>query len=169
MPIRQKGQGEWYWGKQGPFKTREQAVEVAQAAYSSGYSKSMTQLKQWLTKQDDDYQLDLPPANLRVYVHEGKPAPKGVKVFDAGNFKGGHEGVEFWLTTDKNAHNTLEENNHEIREMPEEGRWGPFKKKPFFAAHKGTNEAVMVGGIHFSAAENKEDAIREYHDLIHPL
>ena len=129
----------------------------------------MTQLKQWLTKEDDDYQLELPPANLRVYIHEGKPSPKGVKVFDAGNFKGGHKGVQFWLTTDKNAHNTLEENDHEIREMPEEGRWGPFKKKPFFAAHKGTDEAVMVGGSHFSAAENKEDAIREYHDLIHPL
>ena len=45
----------------------------------------------------------LPPANVRVYIHEGKPAPKGVKVYDAGDFKGGHEGVQFWLGTDDKA------------------------------------------------------------------
>ncbi len=171
MPIRQEGQGKWYWGKQGPFKTREQAVDVAQAAYASGYSKSMTQLKQWLTKEDDDYQLELPPANLRVYIHEGKPSPKGVKVFDAGNFKGGHKGVEFWLTTDKNAHNALEENGHEIRELPENQRGGLLGDTPFYAAHKGEDKPVRGegSGFRFAAAKTKEDAIKDYHDMIHPL
>ena len=36
MPIRKTQQG-YYWGIQGPFKTREKAEEVAQAAYASGY------------------------------------------------------------------------------------------------------------------------------------
>ena len=38
MPIRQRGE-KWYWGKQGPFDSRKQAEEVAQAAHSSGYVK----------------------------------------------------------------------------------------------------------------------------------
>ena len=40
MPITEKN-GQWYWGKQGPFDSRNKAEEVAQAAYASGYQKSM--------------------------------------------------------------------------------------------------------------------------------
>ena len=36
MPIRKTSQG-YFWGSQGPFKTREKAESVAQAAYASGY------------------------------------------------------------------------------------------------------------------------------------
>lgn len=36
MPIRKTSEG-YYWGSQGPFKTREKAESVAQAAYASGY------------------------------------------------------------------------------------------------------------------------------------
>ena len=57
MPIKQKA-GEWYWGKQGPFKTREEAVKVAQAAYASGYKKShgteMDMKKAWITNPRGD-------------------------------------------------------------------------------------------------------------------
>lgn len=38
MPISQRD-GKWYWGKQGPFDSRKKAEKVAQAAYSSGYTK----------------------------------------------------------------------------------------------------------------------------------
>jgi len=38
MPITHKKDG-WYWGGRGPFKSRKKAVEVAQAAYASGYVK----------------------------------------------------------------------------------------------------------------------------------
>jgi len=43
MPVRKKD-GKWYWGGQGPFNSKQKAEEVAQAAYSSGYTK-----KGWLT------------------------------------------------------------------------------------------------------------------------
>ena len=36
MPIRHTDKG-WYWGSKGPFGSRAKAVQVAQAAYSSGY------------------------------------------------------------------------------------------------------------------------------------
>ena len=38
MPITKKKDG-FYWGSKGPFKTRKKAVQVAQAAYASGYVK----------------------------------------------------------------------------------------------------------------------------------
>ena len=40
MPISQRD-GKWYWGKQGPFDSRKKAEKVAQAAYSSGYTKKV--------------------------------------------------------------------------------------------------------------------------------
>ena len=51
MPVRKKD-GKWYWGKQGPFDSKQKAEDVAQAAYASGYTKA------WLTNPrgstDDD-------------------------------------------------------------------------------------------------------------------
>lgn len=38
MPIQRKSGG-WYWGTKGPFKTRAEAVKVAQAAYAHGYRR----------------------------------------------------------------------------------------------------------------------------------
>ena len=38
MPINKKSDG-WYWGGQGPFKSRKKAEEVSQAAHASGYNK----------------------------------------------------------------------------------------------------------------------------------
>ena len=40
MPITER-EGKYYWGKQGPFDSRKKAEDVAQAAYASGYQKSM--------------------------------------------------------------------------------------------------------------------------------
>tara|TARA_R100000773_G_C4220272_1_gene118945 strand:+ start:1473 stop:1928 length:456 start_codon:yes stop_codon:yes gene_type:complete len=42
MPITKKKDG-YYWGSRGPFKTRKKAVQVAQAAYASGYVKKSWQ------------------------------------------------------------------------------------------------------------------------------
>tara|TARA_Y100001937_G_scaffold118264_1_gene172437 strand:- start:1846 stop:2301 length:456 start_codon:yes stop_codon:yes gene_type:complete len=42
MPITKKKDG-YYWGSKGPFKTRKKAVQVAQAAYASGYVKKSWQ------------------------------------------------------------------------------------------------------------------------------
>ena len=38
MPITEKN-GKWYWGKKGPYNTKEAAQRVATAAYLSGYKK----------------------------------------------------------------------------------------------------------------------------------
>ena len=51
VPIKEHD-GKWYWGEQGPFSTKEQAHEVAQAAYSSGYQGSF---KKFLAFQKGKY------------------------------------------------------------------------------------------------------------------
>ena len=56
MPITNQD-GKWYWGKQGPFDSREKAVEVAQAAYSSGY-KAKDMEKSWITNPRGDRKND---------------------------------------------------------------------------------------------------------------
>ena len=38
MPLVKKQSG-WYWGSQGPFDTKAKALQVARAAYASGYKK----------------------------------------------------------------------------------------------------------------------------------
>ncbi len=38
MPITERN-GKWYWGKKGPYNTKEAAQRVATAAYLSGYKK----------------------------------------------------------------------------------------------------------------------------------
>lgn len=60
MPITKKKDG-YYWGSKGPFKTRKKAVQVAQAAYASGYVK-----KSWqdILKKD---------SNKRIHRKKGEP------------------------------------------------------------------------------------------------
>lgn len=36
MPLVKKQSG-WFWGSQGPFDTKSKALQVARAAYASGY------------------------------------------------------------------------------------------------------------------------------------
>jgi hypothetical protein len=38
MPLR-KVPGGYKWGSKGPFKTKKKALQVAKAAYASGYKK----------------------------------------------------------------------------------------------------------------------------------
>ena len=38
MPLTKKQSG-WYWGSQGPFDTKAKALQVARAAYASGYKE----------------------------------------------------------------------------------------------------------------------------------
>jgi len=38
MPIRKSDQG-WFWGSKGPFPTKQKALQVAKAAYASGYKE----------------------------------------------------------------------------------------------------------------------------------
>ena len=43
MPVERRD-GKWYWGKQGPFATRKKAEGVQNAAYSSGYKKTIQKI-----------------------------------------------------------------------------------------------------------------------------
>jgi hypothetical protein len=38
MPLTKKQSG-WYWGSQGPFATKDKALQAARAAYASGYKQ----------------------------------------------------------------------------------------------------------------------------------
>lgn len=40
MPIRHTDKG-WFWGSQGPFDSKAKALQVARAAYSSGYKEQI--------------------------------------------------------------------------------------------------------------------------------
>lgn len=42
MPLMKRPKG-WYWGTQGPFKTKAQALAVARAAYAKGYREQQAQ------------------------------------------------------------------------------------------------------------------------------
>lgn len=39
MPISKKSDG-WYWGSKGPFDTKQKAIQVGQAAHSSGFKEA---------------------------------------------------------------------------------------------------------------------------------
>ena len=41
MPFRHTDKG-WFWGSKGPFKTKAKALQVARAAYASGYKEEST-------------------------------------------------------------------------------------------------------------------------------
>jgi hypothetical protein len=43
MPLTKKQSG-WYWGSQGPFDTKAKALQVARAAYASGYKEQKSEV-----------------------------------------------------------------------------------------------------------------------------
>ena len=45
MPIRKDSKG-WWWGNQGPFDTKQKAVQVGQAAHAAGADEESTQVKE---------------------------------------------------------------------------------------------------------------------------
>lgn len=49
MPIHKK-RGKWFWGSQGPFDSREKALEVQGAAYAHGWREHKSDDPEWLTK-----------------------------------------------------------------------------------------------------------------------
>jgi len=77
MPITKKKDG-YYWGSKGPFKTRKKAVQVAQAAYASGYVK-----KSWqnILKKDPKKGTGKKPkgSDRRLYTDENPKDTVSVK------------------------------------------------------------------------------------------
>ena len=59
MPLVKKQSG-WYWGSQGPFATKDKALQVARAAYANGYRQQSTDV---ITFRVDESTWK-PPSNL---------------------------------------------------------------------------------------------------------
>lgn len=59
MPLVKKQSG-WYWGSQGPFDTKAKALQVARAAYASGYKEQKADVISY--RVDENYWL--PPSFL---------------------------------------------------------------------------------------------------------
>ena len=59
MPLVKKQSG-WYWGSQGPFATKDKALQVARAAYANGYRQQSTDV---ITFRIDESTWE-PPSNL---------------------------------------------------------------------------------------------------------
>jgi hypothetical protein len=59
MPLVKKQSG-WYWGSQGPFATKDKALQVARAAYANGYKQQSTDV---ITFRVDENTWK-PPSNL---------------------------------------------------------------------------------------------------------
>ena len=133
--------------------------------------KVWTLLQKAIPQQE---QASLPPVADRVYIHEGKPTPKGVRVYDAGDFKGGHQGVQFWLATDENAHNAVKEHGHIVEDHSGE-------KDATVLTHGGTLPHVVMtkplkeGGhpvLHegkFFNGKTLAHAVKSFHDSKYPL
>jgi|TARA_R100000808_G_scaffold9429_1_gene25913 hypothetical protein len=77
MPITQKDD-KWYWGGQGPFNTKTKATEVAQAAYASGYSKSVQKFIDFQKEQTAD--LILPRGETKILQAEDDNYKRGLLV-----------------------------------------------------------------------------------------
>ena len=93
----------------------------------------------------------LPPANMRVYIHEGKEAPEGVEIYDAGDFQGGHEGVQFWMATDKNAHNAVKQHGHVVDDLSDAVGGKLFESTPHVVMskpHKEGGQVIFLSLIH---------------------
>ena len=72
MPIKQKN-GKWYWGSQGPFKSKKKAEEVAQAAHAAGFAK--TEIGQIL-EGDKPHLVERPLTNHPSYPPRDKTRRK---------------------------------------------------------------------------------------------
>ncbi len=90
MPITQKD-NKWYWGDQGPFNTKTKAEEVAQAAYASGYAKSVQKLLDFQKEQKAD--LILPRGETKILQAEDDNYKRGLLVELLEN--GGYD-VAYW-------------------------------------------------------------------------
>ncbi len=51
MPLRKTKQG-WFWGSKGPFPDKAKALQVARAAYASGYKGEAKAIIQFYPEKD---------------------------------------------------------------------------------------------------------------------
>lgn len=76
MPVNKKN-GKWYWGTQGPFDTKQTAVNVQRGAYASGYKNAVQKLV--------DFQKENPiNADLKLPVNETKILQADDDTYDRG-------------------------------------------------------------------------------------
>tara|TARA_Y100001938_G_scaffold150065_2_gene239457 strand:+ start:74 stop:814 length:741 start_codon:yes stop_codon:yes gene_type:complete len=78
MPINKKN-GKWYWGNQGPFDTKQTAINVQRGAYASGYKNAVQKLV------DFNKEYNIPsPDGKEITIDEDLKLPVGeVKILQA--------------------------------------------------------------------------------------
>ena len=78
MPINKKN-GKWYWGNQGPFDTKQTAINVQRGAYASGYKSAVQKLV------DFQKEYNIPsPDGKEITIDEDLRLPAGeVKILQA--------------------------------------------------------------------------------------
>tara|TARA_R100001082_G_C4352926_1_gene155441 strand:- start:245 stop:955 length:711 start_codon:yes stop_codon:yes gene_type:complete len=80
MPITKKD-NKWYWGNQGPFDTKQTAVNMQRAAYASGYTGSLEKFLDYqITKEDIKSDLTLPRGEQQILQAEDKDYKRGLLV-----------------------------------------------------------------------------------------
>jgi hypothetical protein len=56
MPLRKTKQG-WFWGTKGPFPDKAKALQVARAAYASGYKRESETIIKFYPGKDKTVQI----------------------------------------------------------------------------------------------------------------
>ena len=102
MPINNKN-GKWYWGKQGPFDTKQEAVNIQRGAYAPGYKSAVQKLvdfqKTYTIPSDDgkeitiDEDLRLPAGEVKILQADDDQYNRGllVKYTDDKSYE-----VQYW-------------------------------------------------------------------------
>ena len=133
MPITKKKDG-YYWGSKGPFKTRKKAVQVAQAAYASGYVK-----KSWqnILKKDPKKGTGKKPKGSarRLYTDENPKDTVPVKFKTAKDVQETFSSSAFKSKSHKRQSQIINLVEQRLRAAVENAK-DPKVKKRLKAAHK---------------------------------
>ena len=133
MPITKKKDG-YYWGSKGPFKTRKKAVQVAQAAYASGYVK-----KSWqnILKKDPKKGTGKKPkgSGRRLYTDENPKDTVSVKFKTAKDVRDTFSSASFKSKPHKRQSQIINLVEQRARVAAKRAK-DPEAKKRLNAAHK---------------------------------
>tara|TARA_R100000388_G_scaffold39471_3_gene30439 strand:- start:12380 stop:12934 length:555 start_codon:yes stop_codon:yes gene_type:complete len=137
MPITKKKDG-YYWGSKGPFKTRKKAVQVAQAAYASGYVK-----KEWkeILKKDMSYCVCSGPNKTKGFTCKAHCRSKEMKKADPKKGTGKKpKGSARRLYTDENPKDTVSVKFRTAKDVRDTFSSASFKSKP----HKRQSQIINL-------------------------
>jgi hypothetical protein len=145
MPIRQTDEG-WFWGDNGPFKTKKKALEVARAAYASGYKGEgmvkRSYLEQIIREEYDLYMEEKSRAaqKRKAEAEKKKTAKDAVKEIPAQKSFSPSQSPE---EADKTTHNCVVGVITQDREA--DGKKGKELEKPATDKEQDKGNAICYG------------------------